>query len=401
MRNRIQKLKNNSHFAYTLNKVELVRGGKPYFDLIIALIAEAKHTIHLQTYIFENDETGKSVADALIEAAKRNVEVYLLVDGYASQNLSDSFIELLKSSGIHFRFFEPLFRSRNFYFGRRLHSKVLVTDASNAVVGGVNITNRYNDMPGNPAWLDFALFVKGPAAIDAYKVCVGIWMGKKRRNKSVEVEFPVEDGKIYPEKSGWVRIRRNDWVNNRLQISNSYLEMFRTAASRITILSSYALPGNIFRRNLEKALRRGVKVRMIISGESDVLLVKQAEKYWYNWLFRNNIEIYEYAKNVLHGKLAICDGEWMTIGSYNVNDLSAYVSVELNFDVRDPHFIESVEQTLQRIIDEDCKKVQPENFTNTSSIWNKIERWLAYNLIRFTFSLFTFYYRKKKSISKR
>ena len=140
---------------------------------------------------------------------------------------------------------------------------------------------------------------------------------------------------------------------------------------------------------------------MIISGESDVLLVKQAEKYWYSWLFRNNIEIYEYAKNVLHGKLAICDGEWMTIGSYNVNDLSAYVSVELNFDVRDPHFIESVEQTLQRIIDEDCKKVQPENFTNTSSIWNKIERWLAYNLIRFTFSLFTFYYRKKKSISKK
>lgn len=396
MRNRIQKLKNNSRFAYTLNKVELVRGGKPYFDLIIALIADAKHSIHLQTYIFENDETGKSIADALIEAAKRNVEVYLLVDGYASQNLSDAFIESLKSSGIHFRFFEPLFRSRNFYFGRRLHSKVLVTDASNAVVGGVNITNRYNDMPGNPAWLDFALFVEGPAAIDAYKVCVGIWKGKRRRSKSVEVEFPVEEGKIHPEKSGWVRIRRNDWVHNRLQISNSYLEMFRTAASHITILSSYALPGNIFRKNLEKALRRGVKVRMIISGESDVLLVKQAEKYWYNWLFRNNIEIYEYAKDVLHGKLAICDGEWMTIGSYNVNDLSAYVSVELNFDVRDPHFVDNVEQTLQRIIDEDCKKVQPENFTHTSSIWNKIGRWLAYNLIRFTFSLFTFYYRKQK-----
>jgi cardiolipin synthase A/B len=394
MRKRIQRLKNN--YNYTTNKVELIRGGTPYFSLLNNLIAAAKHSIHLQTYIFEDDETGKSVANALIEAAKRNVDVYLLVDGYASQNLASDFIESLISSGINFRFFEPLFKSRNFYFGRRLHSKVLVTDASSAVVGGVNITNRYNDMPGKTAWLDFALFVEGPAAMDAYKVCVGIWKGKKRRNRGVALDSPVEPGNIHPAQAGWVRVRRNDWVNNRLQISNSYLEMFRTAVSHITILSSYALPGNIFRRNLEKALKRGVKIRMIISGQSDVVLVKQAEKYWYNWLFRNNIEIFEYTKNVLHGKLAICDGEWMTIGSYNVNDLSAYVSVELNFDVRDPHFVAGVEHILQKIIDNDCVKIQPDKFVHTSNVFKKLGRWVAYVTIRLTFSLFTFYYRKQK-----
>jgi cardiolipin synthase A/B len=393
MRKRIQRLKNN--YSYTVNKVELVRGGAPYFELIDKLIANAKHSIHLQTYIFEDDQTGKTVADALIEAAKRDVDVYLLVDGFASQNLSNDLIGSLTSSGVNFRFFEPVFRSSNFYFGRRLHSKVLVTDASCAVVGGVNITNRYNDMPGKAAWLDFALFVEGPAAIDAYKICVGIWRGKKKRNITVE-DLPVEQGTIHPAQSGWVRVRRNDWVNNRLQISNSYLEMFRTAVSHITILSSYALPGNIFRRNLEKALKRGVKIRMIISGQSDVLLVKQAEKYWYTWLFRNNIEIFEYTKNVLHGKLAICDGEWMTIGSYNVNDLSAYVSVELNFDVQDPDFVASTERILQKIIDNDCVKIRPDNFIHTSNIFKKLGRWVAYVIIRLAFSLFTFYYRKQK-----
>ena len=107
------------------------------------MIKEARQSIHMQIYIFEDDETGRLVGDALIAAAKRNVQTYLLVDGFASQNLPQEFINNLVTSGVHFRHFEPLFKSRNFYFGRRLHSKVLVTDAKSALVGGVNITNRY------------------------------------------------------------------------------------------------------------------------------------------------------------------------------------------------------------------------------------------------------------------
>ena len=397
MSKRVHNLKRNNRFSFTPNKVKLVRGGRDYFELLQSLIKNATQSIHLQTYIFEEDETGKLVGDALIDAAGRNVDVYLLVDGYASQNLSTTFIESLVSAGVHFRYFSPLFKSRTFYFGRRLHSKVLVTDASQVVIGGVNITNRYNDMPGHPAWLDFALYAEGPVAIDAHKVCVSVWKGKKNRKVNNE-DLVLNDKKFdfNENESSLVRLRRNDWVNNRLQISNSYKEMFRTATSQITILSSYALPGNIFRKNLEKAIKRGVKVRMIVSGVSDIILVRQAEKYWYDWLIRNNIEIYEYSKNVLHGKLAICDGEWMTIGSYNVNDLSAYVSIELNFDVRDSRFVGKVEQTLQKIIDEDCIKISSENFAQSSNHLKKLGRWFAYNIIRLTFSLFTFYYRKQK-----
>src|SRR5690349_11399027 len=112
----------------SLNKVELVQGGKPYFDRLLEMIASAKETIHLQTYIYENDETGKAVADALIEAAKRKVKVYLLPDGYASKKIAKPFIQELKNAGIHFRFFNPLFKSKYFYFGRRLHHKIIVVD---------------------------------------------------------------------------------------------------------------------------------------------------------------------------------------------------------------------------------------------------------------------------------
>jgi cardiolipin synthase len=98
--------------------------------------------------------------------------VYLLADGYASQGLSKKLIHELKDAGVNFRFFEPVYRSKYFYFGRRLHHKILVVDTQYAMIGGINISNRYNDMPGHPAWLDFALFVEGEIAKE---LCILCW----------------------------------------------------------------------------------------------------------------------------------------------------------------------------------------------------------------------------------
>ncbi|HEY4968023.1 MAG TPA: phospholipase D-like domain-containing protein, partial [Puia sp.] len=110
------------------NKIKLIRGGRPYFDQLLHLINGAERIIQLQVYIFDDDETGREISTALKEAAKRNVAVYLMADGYASQKLPKKFIRELEEAGVHFRFFEPLFRSRQAYFGRRLHHKVIVTD---------------------------------------------------------------------------------------------------------------------------------------------------------------------------------------------------------------------------------------------------------------------------------
>src|SRR4051812_26322508 len=103
------------------NIVKIVKGGADYFNCIREIADNARYCLHLQTYIFDEDETGNYVAEALMRAAKRGVKVYLLVDGYASQNLSSAFIAGLKAAGINFAFFEPFFKSRNFYIGRRLH----------------------------------------------------------------------------------------------------------------------------------------------------------------------------------------------------------------------------------------------------------------------------------------
>ena len=148
------------HFT-SKNRISLVHSGEDYFSLMIKLIEKARLTIHLQVYIYENDETGRKVADAFIAAAKRGVSVYLHVDGYASQKLRGEFKHELEKAGVHFKFFQPLLKSRHFYFGRRLHQKIFVVDGIYSLVGGLNIGNRYNDIAGELAWYDVALYAEG------------------------------------------------------------------------------------------------------------------------------------------------------------------------------------------------------------------------------------------------
>ncbi|NBO58753.1 MAG: phospholipase, partial [Chitinophagia bacterium] len=148
--------------AYSFrNKATLIKGGQEYFETLKELIKNAKSFIQMQVYIFEDDHTGNEIGNYLIEASKRNIKIQLLLDGYASRNLSKEFIQTLRDAGIHLRFFAPFFKSKHYYFGRRLHHKVTVIDGIKALVGGINISDRYNDMPNDPSWLDYAVLIEG------------------------------------------------------------------------------------------------------------------------------------------------------------------------------------------------------------------------------------------------
>jgi len=381
--------------VFSGNKVRLVHGGRGYFDLLEMLINRANDTIHLQTYIYDDDETGKEIGNALMHAAKRGVKVYLLVDGYASKLMSRSFIDRLRTAGIHFRFFEPLFRSKYFYFGRRLHHKMLVVDARYAVVGGVNITNRYNDLENQPAWLDFALFAEGEIAKELCVLCYKTWKGFPSSLGITSCEIKQLQFDIKPGQGCFVRMRRNDWVRGKNQISASYIEMLKNAKSEIIILSSYFLPGRMIRKYLILAAKRGVKIKVIMAGRSDVMLAKQAERFIYKDLLKNKIEIYEYQKNILHGKIAICDNKWLTIGSYNVNNISAYASIELNLDVFNPHFAARVNEMLEDIVRKDCIRITQGYFEKNSTIFKKAVHWASYEIIRFIFYMCTFYFKQR------
>ena len=387
--------KRNRNYYTIRNKVKLIRGGHEYFNLLLDLINSASHSIHLQTYIFEDDETGSMVAEALIKAAQRKVEVYFIADGYASRGLPKPFIANLEREGIHFRYFEPLFKSRHFYFGRRMHHKVFVVDAKHAMVGGINITNRYNDMPGEPAWLDFALYVQGEAAVQLFDFCNESW---KFKNTPL-VKLPADTEAFLdsiPEKEYCsVRVRYNDWVKNKIEIWRSYLELFNHANHSIVIMCSYFLPGWELLRRLKKASKRGVKIKLVLTGVSDVRIAKFAERYLYYWMLKNNIQLYEYQPNVLHAKLAITDGHWVTIGSYNINNISARASTEINLDVRNKLFAQRTQKQVEEIIERDCILITTEYYNSTTGFFKRVWQKLSYHIVNIILKVFTFYFKRE------
>lgn len=373
----------------------LVQGGRDYFDLLLRLIHNAQHTIHLQTYIFQNDQTGQMVATALKEAAQRQVAVYILVDGYASQSLPNSFVQSLRAAGVQFRFFEPLFKSNRFYVGRRMHHKLFVADSTFALVGGINIANHYNDLEGKPAWFDFALYIAGPLAVGLCELCSKTWHGFTTPQKTLPCGMPEESSYRFIEKGITVRMRRNDWVRRKNEISATFIEMFRHAQSHIIIVCSYFLPGRTIRYLLRKAASRGVSIQIVTTGQSDVWVAKWAERWLYDWLLRNKIELYEYQPKVLHAKIAVCDGTWFTIGSYNINNISTYASVELNLDVKDSDLAMATEHQLKEMMANNCVQINPEAFRKSTNPLTRFLRWTAYQFIRAVFYIFTFYFKRR------
>jgi cardiolipin synthase len=377
--------------AYTIyNRVELIRGGKEYFDKLEAMLDDASELVHLQTYIYDYNETGKRIGDALKRAAKRNVRVYLLVDAYASQKLPRNFIDELTNAGVHFNFFKPFFKGRNFYLGRRLHHKAVVVDGFKCMVAGLNISNRYNDILGMPAWFDWAVYAEGEVSMQVNEYCTALW-NKHYRNDRCKQLLRSRNG-VYDEC--YVRMRINDWVNGRTEITQSYFHMFRHARSEVIIMTSYFWPARKFLRKIAAALKRGVKIKLVLASKSDIRMAKFAERYMYNWLFRNGVEVYEYQDNILHGKMAICDSNWVTVGSYNINNISAYASLEMNLEIKDVTFALHAKQKLESIIEKSCVRITHESYEKKYNIFQKALYAISYEVIHILFILFTFYFKQ-------
>lgn len=377
------------------NRVRLISGGRPYFDTLTRLISQAQHTLYFQFYIFLDDDTGNEVVHALCAAAQRGVAVYLQLDGYASQSMHRKTVQHLREQGVKIKWFEPLWRSRRFYFGRRLHHKVAVADGSYALVGGLNICDRYNDLPNDPAWLDMAIYTEGEAAHSLETGCIELWGNRKETTSTPEHIWFSFAEKIPPNERVPARVIRNDWVKRRKEIWGAYLYQFNHVERDLTIMCSYFLPGRIFRRKLAQASKRGVRIRVILAGVSDVRIAKHAERYLYRWLLGNKIEVYEYQRTVLHAKVAVADGKWVTVGSYNVNNISAYASLEVNIEVEHEAFAEETYKVLDEIILKDCQRITLENYEAHTSWLKRLWQRTCYRFINNVLNLFTFYFRQE------
>ena len=373
--------------------MKIIRGGADYFNALLKMVDNATDTIHLQTYIYDNDETGGAVTDALIRAAARKVRIFVLLDGYASQRLPEAVIERFRDAGIEFAFFSPMFRRSSFYLGRRLHHKVVVADGRECLVGGLNISNRYNDIGDRSAWLDWAVHVEGEVARPLHEVCKNLWnrsLLRKKCTTDLRASFTP------PAEECPVRISRNDWVFKKTEITRRYLEMLNHAQSHVVILSSYFWPSARLLRGMERAAARGVQVQLILTGTADVPFAKNAERYLYNRLFRSNIEVFEYQRNILHGKIAVCDKQWLTVGSYNVNNISAYASVELNLDINSQQVAAGLANNIRHIINDDCIRVTRAGFAASNGLLSRFLQYCSYRFIHMVFFLFTFYFRQRK-----
>jgi cardiolipin synthase A/B len=371
--------------SYSLaTHVELVKSGDDFFEKANQIIRNSKHKIHLQTYIFSDDSTGMETINLLADAVKRGVKVYLLVDAFGSHELESETVQIIINSGINFRTYSPLFSGIHIRFGRRLHHKILIGDDKEALIGGINFDNNYHLKGNDSPWLDYAVKVTGDICLEISAMCERLWSGKGyfRRRKKTNLH-KVSQAKHHPV---YVKLQQNDWLYGKKGISRSLNNSIRHAEKNVTIMASYFLPGLKMRRSLRNASKRNVKVKIILPGVSDVKLVKYAMLYWYAWMLRNNIELYEWNKTILHAKLMAVDNNWASIGSYNINHLSHFSSIETNLEVMDESFCHKVKHELEGVMSH-CKLITTSDNNRRMNVYGKFLCWSSFQLVRFLFSL--------------
>ncbi len=361
--------------------IELVRSGKEYFEVCEKIINEAEKYIHFQTYIVDDDETGRKLVNALIRAARRGVRVYFLLDGYGGRSFSKNLIRKIDEAGIFFRKFSPVFITKGFHLSLRLHHKVLLADGSVAVLGGINVANRYRGTAKIKEWLDFAILLRGPEVAHTLTILKNLW-NKTFISKNERARETVHTPETFSDDVR-VKVLLNNWYRNKIEILKSYRAAIRHSKDHVIIFASYFLPGRHERKLLKDASKRGVDIKIVLSAVSDTPLFNRATVFLYDFILRNNIRIYEYLPSVMHAKVMTVDGVWSSIGSYNLNHLSDYGSIEINADILDVAFSEYFEHLLLDIIGKDCRELTSTEYARRRNIFYRFIGWTSYQIIRF------------------
>jgi cardiolipin synthase len=258
----------------------------------------------------------------------------------------------------------------------------MVFDRKIAIVAGLNISDNYNDTEDKKAWLDFAVVMDGKVVINLYSICLQRWIKKPLRT------LPLK--KILKEKKSLdsdIQIRQNDMIRGLNEANATYRREIKNATESLFIVGGYFLPGGRVRRMLRNAIERGVKIQIIIAAESDVWLQRNAIQYLYNWLLRHHIVIYEYLLSNVHGKVLIADKKIISIGSYDLNNLSTLSNIELNVDIPSEHLASSLHNELEKIAASDCRRVTIEELYKRTNLWKRFWHWTCFQVVKSFFAL--------------
>ena len=368
------------------NKVELLENGEEFFPRVIEVIGQAKRDVVVETFILFDDVVGKQIHAALCAAARRGVRVDLMIDGFGSPDLSRDFIGQLTDAGVHVRVFDPgsfkLFGQRLNVL-RRMHRKIVVVDGERAFVGGINFSEDHLISSGPKSKQDYTVELTGPIVTEIHQfvlraIAVGgkgaSWFRRRLRAAKTVANEPTGDAEV-------MFVTRDNRRHTN-DIERHYRAAIRVARHRVVIANAYFFPGYTLIKEMRKAARRGVDVRLILQGEPDMPIVKTAASMLYHHLLHAGVRIYEYCERPLHGKVALMDDVWTTVGSSNLDPLSLSLNLESNVVIRDRAFNALLEERLEYLMRHSCKQIQPEDLSTEWSGWRLVRSFFVFHFLR-------------------
>jgi cardiolipin synthase len=338
------------------NRVTSLRDGREAYPAMLDAIAGARRSVHLETYTLSDDRTGRVFLEALLARRAAGVEVRVLYDAVGSFELPSAFVEELVAGGIETAEFNPVapWRAR-FALNRRDHQKCLVVDDTVGFVGGLNVSDEYSPLEdGGQGWRDQAVRIEGPVVHDLSVNFRRTWLLARGRAFRPPLAAPAGD----PAQGFAAEVALvTNYVRRRLGLSGramnrSALHAIRKAERQVSIMSAYFSPGAAMRRALYRAVARGVDVRIVVPEVSDVRAAWYAGRHLYGQLLRRGVTLLEWPETMMHAKLAIIDGTWTTVGSYNIDQRSLLHNLEAAVIVLDRGF----GARMQEAFDEDVSR---------------------------------------------
>ncbi|MBL8447532.1 MAG: cardiolipin synthase ClsB [Zoogloeaceae bacterium] len=371
------------------NRVTLLETGQAYFPALEQAIRAAQSDVILETYIFQDDRVGRQIVAALADAAARNVQVRVLVDGFGSQAFVTSLMPHLQAAGVLVMVFRREIRrlALRRHRLRRLHRKLVLIDGKTAFVGGINIIDDFDATAPRHPRHDYAVRLEGPLVAQVQASMERLW----RHVRWAQIRRrprPAEPPPAASTPAGQIRaafvIRDN--LRHRRDIEESYLEAIRAARREIILANAYFLPGRRFRQALVEAARRGVRITLLLQGRVEYVLQHYATQALYPHFLAHGIRIYEYMPSFLHAKVAVIDDQWATVGSSNIDPFSLLLAREANVVIADQGFARALHARLKIAIQTDAIPLRAQEWERRPLV-ARVASWAAYSLVRFALGL--------------
>jgi len=340
------------------NRVSLLIDGPQALGAIRKAIEGAQHSVHVETYIFADDEVGRAFSDLLIARRRDGLEVRVIYDAVGSVTTPGAFFQHLRDAGVEVREFRPLDPVRTplpWKINNRDHRKIVVVDGRIAFTGGINISSTYESSsakrPGpetgrDEAWRDTHIEMEGPVATQFQALFLATWTragGKIEGSSGEYFPTPVPVGR---ELVAAVATDADDKSETR--IYGTYLAAVQHATRRLWLTNAYFAPNKEFREALIAAARRGVDVRIIVPGFTDSGLILYASRNTFDELLAGGVRIYEQKYALLHAKTAVIDSALSMVGSANLDMRSFLHNNEVNAVVVGSDFARRLETVFER-----------------------------------------------------